>query len=322
MQKNKEIPSDISSPKFRSKSVQSGIKLSIATKHYLNFFSEVDRYIEHLSATPAINNAIRRYETIWLPLAAAYGLLGPPIDVHWIWCVHMLSPTNYKQDCITLTNKLIDHRCLPLKDLQKAREASRKIWIAKYPDEPFDFDPNSSANLDMISFKSRLSQNLRESISKHFAFHYQVSLPHYQDIKFLEESVVRYKKFVFLQLQYPDQVMLPMIDIALIWHCHKVHPSVYSKDTKSSIDKIILKSHAIPDLLWIQTPIAIEITAELWTVVFKDNYIKPGCQYRGRSVKGKLISLSLADSYYISTKSAQLQVTLENENKLYKLLKR
>ena len=52
---------------------------------------------------------IRRYETCWLPLLAKYGQgeeaekLVPPLDVAWIWHVHMLAPVKYHKDCAKIT---------------------------------------------------------------------------------------------------------------------------------------------------------------------------------------------------------------------------
>ena len=48
-----------------------------------------------------VANAVRRYETCWLPLVAAHAatrarsVLAPPLDVAWVWLVHALDPQNY-----------------------------------------------------------------------------------------------------------------------------------------------------------------------------------------------------------------------------------
>ena len=61
--------------------------------------------------------SIRRYEHYWLPLLASLtpetdtppggstnspGMkmtYAPPMDIHWIWHVHMLAPVSYSADC-------------------------------------------------------------------------------------------------------------------------------------------------------------------------------------------------------------------------------
>ena len=50
-----------------------------------------------------VANAVRRYETCWLPLVAAHAatrarsVLAPPLDVAYIWLLHALDPINYAQ---------------------------------------------------------------------------------------------------------------------------------------------------------------------------------------------------------------------------------
>lgn len=58
-----------------------------------------------------------RYEHFWLPLVAKTSevTLSPPLDVHWIWIVHMLSPEHYEKDCISIVGKVIPHRLMTFK---------------------------------------------------------------------------------------------------------------------------------------------------------------------------------------------------------------
>ncbi|KJH53573.1 hypothetical protein DICVIV_00318 [Dictyocaulus viviparus] len=54
----------------------------------------IDRKAPLLYEPDVVNQAIRRYETCWLPMQAAHPDMNviPPLDVHWIWHTHMLSP--------------------------------------------------------------------------------------------------------------------------------------------------------------------------------------------------------------------------------------
>ncbi len=57
-----------------------------------------------------LRNAVRRYETFWLPLVAEYGIqndfqLAPPLDIAWIWHCHLLSPRFYIPDCKSITGE-------------------------------------------------------------------------------------------------------------------------------------------------------------------------------------------------------------------------
>ncbi len=50
-----------------------------------------------------VANAVRRYEQCWLPLVAAHAatrarsVLAPPLDVAWVWLLHVLDPVNYAE---------------------------------------------------------------------------------------------------------------------------------------------------------------------------------------------------------------------------------
>ncbi|KAK1862848.1 hypothetical protein I4F81_005415 [Pyropia yezoensis] len=52
---------------------------------------------------PTLEAAVDRYERIWLPLLAglsptAARRIAPPLDVGWVWLVHLLSPVAYAAD--------------------------------------------------------------------------------------------------------------------------------------------------------------------------------------------------------------------------------
>ena len=54
----------------------------------------------------------RRYEMLWLPLVAANFKrskeLAAPLDIAWVWHVHMLSPEAYAAVSSSLGNDLMD----------------------------------------------------------------------------------------------------------------------------------------------------------------------------------------------------------------------
>ncbi len=63
--------------------------------------------------TPTI---IDRYEKYWLPLVTSLCqdpaedlLLAPPLDVHWVWHVHLLAPVSYAEDCVRVAGRVVDH---------------------------------------------------------------------------------------------------------------------------------------------------------------------------------------------------------------------
>ena len=68
------------------------VDLVEATINQLAFLKQVDR-IGHLYKGYYFEQALLRYELIWLPLKAENNNVNlvPPIDVQWIWHLHMLS---------------------------------------------------------------------------------------------------------------------------------------------------------------------------------------------------------------------------------------
>ena len=50
-----------------------------------------------------LREALRRYETVFLPLLASWGdaaaPLVPPLDCAWLWHCHKLDPVAYARDC-------------------------------------------------------------------------------------------------------------------------------------------------------------------------------------------------------------------------------
>ena len=82
-----------------------------------------------------VRQAIRRYETCWLPLAAehaGYGKeLAPPLDVHWVWHVHMLAPYYYEKDCTELVRCVLDHRLMSDNSRHAAMERAKVLWEEK-----------------------------------------------------------------------------------------------------------------------------------------------------------------------------------------------
>lgn len=69
-----------------------------------------------------VENAVRRYETCWLPLVGAHAatrarsVLAPPLDVAWVWLLHVLDPTSYAK--VTTTDTGFGYGCNLHRSLQ------------------------------------------------------------------------------------------------------------------------------------------------------------------------------------------------------------
>ena len=108
-----------------------GVDLVEACRRELDFLASVDRHRALGQPGPVVRRAIRRYETCWLPLAAAHlsETVAPPLDVHWVWHCHMLAPYCYDADVRRLVGCVVDHRLLPAADLDKARQRTRSPFM-------------------------------------------------------------------------------------------------------------------------------------------------------------------------------------------------
>ena len=67
-------------------------------------------------------------------------LLAAPLDIAWVWHVHMLAPQYYEKDCVNIVSKMVDH--LPLNGYQREEclKRAERAWKRMYPSEPFDVD--------------------------------------------------------------------------------------------------------------------------------------------------------------------------------------
>ena len=91
----------------------------------LDFLSFIDQN-RHLHYNgDFVSYSIQRYEKYWLPLLAQVSTkpeddlkFAPPMDIYWVWHVHMLSPTKYIKDCKSITGRVIGHALANPQDLK------------------------------------------------------------------------------------------------------------------------------------------------------------------------------------------------------------
>ena len=90
--------------------------LETSAIYELDFLKEASR-IQFLDDPEVVKVSAWRYENFRLPLLDEISSGGredlqflPPIDVHWIWHCHMLSPTDYIEDCKEIFERVFDHQ--------------------------------------------------------------------------------------------------------------------------------------------------------------------------------------------------------------------
>lgn len=194
-----------------------GIDLIQAAKNELAFLEEVAKY-PNLHAGPLLREAIRRYEQLWLPLAARHSThsqMAAPLDIAWVWHVHMLAPYHYEKDCANVVSKIVDHSPLDVSQRQEGLQNAERLWRKAFPAEPFEVDLNNPPTV-VINYQSRIQYKLEEGCLRQFKFYYQVSLPHYRDDQFLSQAVDRYEHHLHLKSQHLNVFMVPCYDFDLI----------------------------------------------------------------------------------------------------------
>lgn len=260
-------------------SVKLSVNLVDFTLQQLDFLSEINR-LGNLYEGDFFNRALYRYESYWLSFYSEKSLLTnedikcliPPMDVSWIWHLHMLAPpVDYQEDCVSVCGKALDDNndiyCGRDERLRR-EQITRKLWESKfkasydYADPLKSVDANyvsgtgkrqltssfSSASESSLSSNSRSlcrTRSLKVSKIKHDLakssklqrnFFYQISLPHYFDRHYLQHGLDRYKKFLFLRkLNANDfsEFHVPCNLINLLWHSHRLNLREYKLDTKS-----------------------------------------------------------------------------------------
>ncbi|KAL9981379.1 hypothetical protein ACROYT_G010077 [Oculina patagonica] len=206
--------------------------------------------------------------------------LAAPLDIAWVWHVHMLAPQNYEQDCNNIVSMLVDHRLLTPHQRQVGLQRAKSVWKKTYPYEPFEINVYEDPCL-VQTYSSRIKYNLEEACQRQFKFYYQVSLPHYRDSRFLKDAVDRYMTHLRLKKNNPDVFLVPCYDFDLIWHAHQLHPTKYKQTTTKLLGRILKHDDSVTDRTAGSKLYDSAIkTREIWKEA-DCSFDKAGAMYRG-----------------------------------------
>ncbi|XP_028399094.1 uncharacterized protein LOC114522569 isoform X2 [Dendronephthya gigantea] len=216
------------------------VELTESAVHLWEFLKLIDNY-PWLYEGLHVHNAVRRYEVYWLPLVAKIDPRYPmaaPLDIEWVWYVHMLSPYAYNRDCLHRFGQVVNHRITTAKDRNIGLNNAREIWEKAFPKEEFSLDLTAPPKIT-DTFTSKFSYDLFAAIFRQRFFNYQVALNHYRDLKFLEKATKRYKDYLRGRLEDPGLMLSGCFDIQLIWHAHLMHPILYREDTRQLFGEML-----------------------------------------------------------------------------------
>lgn len=283
----------------------------------------VDQATSHIAFLKAVNSnkelrdpevlkrALYRYEKFWLPLAAEHPreYLSAPMDIEWVWHCHMLSPKTYEKDCYNIVRVTVNHTILRPDEFQRSRNRAHAYWSDKYS-EPFYIDYSATFDMETVSgFTSQISYDILSAVERQRSFLYQVSLPHYLDRKFLESGFLRYKQFLLLKRQYPNEFLVPCYDIDLMWHTHQLNPIIYKNDTMRIVGQLFNHDDSVNERHeGSKLNTADKRTRELWKQVYNESFSKFGAMFRGNPPDGNFYTITQKDEFSFCTKSCVISL--------------
>ena len=220
----------------------------------------------------------------------------------------MLSPVAYARDCNKLYGEILSHTILVGSQITERRRKAEVLWHQKYPHIPFEHcDPTTP--IIPSDYVTGFSYDLEEAVSRQRLFYYQVSLPHYIDRKFLESSLTRYKKFLFLRKSSPNSFIVPCYDIDLLWHSHQLHPLSYKLDTIHILGEHFNHDDSVNDRSeGSRLSQSMSETQTMWQELYSEKFSNVGSMYRGLPPNGKLNPVTNDIVFRSSHKLANIEI--------------
>jgi len=204
------------------KYIDLSVDLIVKASDQIDFLKDVDTE-GILYAGSILEHACYRYERYWLPLCVDLELTGenyedfyPPLDVAWVWHVHMLSPTEYQKDCKKICGKIINHSYPSKYERIRKQAKTREKWESLGISYDYLSENSIDSEKNFKNFSTSFKYDLIAAADRQKSFYYQVSLPHFQNNDFLLISLDRYKKFLYLKQKNPNQFIVPCYGIDLM----------------------------------------------------------------------------------------------------------
>ncbi|KAK7492784.1 hypothetical protein BaRGS_00015922 [Batillaria attramentaria] len=261
---------------------QFGLDLVKFSQYHLDFLKLVSSQ-PSLHNTAVLRQAIYRYEHLWLPLAAQRPneALVAPLDVEWVWHVHLLSPVTYQKDCLNIVDTVVGHHVFSSEERAGKVHRSRELWVSQYPHEPFDIDLNASVAVKESPHReTKLTYDIMAATLRQKSFIYQVNL-----------------------------FIVPCYDIDLIWHTHQLHPLTYTRDMEAVLGHTFNHDDSVNDRNDdSKLNVADAKTRMLWHSTFGTHFATCGAMYRGEPPTGKLRHLSRDQVYPMFRKVATIRL--------------
>ena len=133
----------------------------------------------------------------------------------------MLAPVTYKRDLERIYGRIINHQPVNMDTLKEKRHFTKPLWNDMWPNESFKL--HSMPSNDAF-YESKFDYDIVSAVQRQKLFFYQVSLPHFREEAFLNQSHNRYLQYLYLKSLYPQEFLVPCYDMDIFWHTHQLKP--------------------------------------------------------------------------------------------------
>ncbi|OEL22269.1 hypothetical protein BAE44_0016713 [Dichanthelium oligosanthes] len=283
------------------------------------------RLLAFLRAAPTVVEArsVRRYEELWLPLAAGEGggrggeaaMLVPPPDVQLVWLCHCFHHDSYSAYCLSRFGRLIDRpSILDVENEEYAKDHCRDVWAAHYPSEPFDLHSNEidGNSVDGIACDNANGE-LVEMVRRYAGLAARFVSPFVREGVYHVAARRRYVRFLDLikkavRTAQEHIRLVPSLDILLMWLAHQSFPVSYAKDMVAMSIRDNVAKVGVP-YGEVVSDEEVESTRALWEDAYDEPYDMAGSEVDAAAVS------AAREAFYWAPAASE-----EDANRLYKSL--
>jgi hypothetical protein len=181
------------------------------------------------------------------------------------------------------------------------------------------FDSLNSKDSQEISFNvrdekkflkpSKKIMEMQEDIKRQIRFNKRV-LAEKIDEDYLENAIERYKRFLLIKVENPGLIIVPTLDIDIIWHSHMLNHKEYINDCHEIFGKILNHEDRLENTKLIQS---YSKTSNVWEKKYNEKYVSK----KEISSSPSCLSCGFGDVHLHSArKSGNLSNISENPNDL------
>jgi len=199
--------------------------------------------------SPALDCAVRRYKSGWIPLLNELSAnadkgkvldpteLVPPVDVAWIWHVHRLNPNAYAEfaEKHGINHEAFDgafqQQSSSSEHSDKRALATEQMWNKLHGKNISFFATTESCDAPNSIQEDLPSSFLQGASARQGKFLWNFLTPDYKDQEFLQGTEGRYVRWLQLKQKNPQESLVPSVPVDLMWHAHMLtSPVSYMQD--------------------------------------------------------------------------------------------